>query len=362
MINKQTCFIIIVSFVMAFSLLLPGFSIDNNEYLSQLEEQFFTTKYSNENSLDRISRLEETIFGQVFSKDSENVRLERIKAVLNVDSNHFDEEVVNSNNDNSLIDINSTRTANSANNQDQSSNNSSNYSDSYYNDVEVEDYPAVSYLETQVFNKTYKGEDVTKRLARLEGQVFKESREANSLSQRMDDLKIAIVGSVNMPVAPNNSGDNLAYQNNFNSNQANGSTYFQDPGFKPYVQPPEMNTFQQDPNMSINQMPPTSGYQDSQLSQESLAQVASRLENQILGQDYSNQPLNQRLDRLEMKVFNQTAVGNPPESRLERLVAVVAAENTSDPNDLKKINRIRKIQTGLSIGGLLFTVLQGLLF
>ena len=63
-----------------------------------------------------------------------------------------------------------------------------------------------------------------------------------------------------------------------------------------------------------------------------------------------------------MQIFNRTATGYTPEARIERLVAVTAAEATSDPHDLKQIRRMRKIQTGLTVGGLLFSILRGFLF
>jgi hypothetical protein len=63
-----------------------------------------------------------------------------------------------------------------------------------------------------------------------------------------------------------------------------------------------------------------------------------------------------------MQIFNRTAAGYSPEDRVERLIAVTSAESTYDPTDMKKINKLRKIQTGLTIGGILFSILGGFLF
>ncbi|MGD9581887.1 MAG: hypothetical protein AB7V50_10980, partial [Vampirovibrionia bacterium] len=98
------------------------------------------------------------------------------------------------------------------------------------------------------------------------------------------------------------------------------------------------------------------------LSDEGLKEVTSRLEEQLLGRSFMNENLNTRLDRLEMQVFNKTSSGYAPESRIERLVAVTAAEATSDPDDLRKIKRLRKVQTGLTVGGILFSLLRGFMF
>lgn len=353
---------------------IPVFSQDANEtFINQIEEQLFSTQYKAESVSDRLSRLEETIFGAQSPDESVDMRVEKLKALLGPateipvvpDETNQDNQIVNSDNATALT------------NQERSIKDYSTYTQEQLNapvhpdDQEVEDYPVLSYLETQVFNEAYKGEDITKRLSRLEMNVFSENKTAQSLSERIDGLKVAIVGNTDIDLAPK-----------YDTHANTGGMYYQDPRMNSqnYFPSPEMNTFQysdqnlapnynqqqsynQSPNYNETEyMPAEPGYDMGSISDEGLKEVTSRLEQQLLGQPFPNENLNTRLDRLEMQVFNKTSTSYAPESRIERLVAVTAAEATSDPHDMQKIKRLRKVQTGLTVGGIIFSVLRGFLF
>lgn len=333
---------------------VPAFSqVSNTVYIEQLEDQLFSTKFSNEDITDRLSRLEETIFGESSKSEPEDARIQRLKALLAsptiTESPGGHDQGVTGSEEYTYNDENQQQSSSQQFRQET-------YVPEYADDQEVEDYPAVSFLESQVFNQTFKGEDITKRLERLEQNVFSETKPSLSLSERLEGLKVAITGSNTVPAGPRYSDDQ------------GGNIYQQPPAFNPqqYYQSPQMNTFQNNQQYpSVNEVeyqPIEPGYNVGEISEESLREITERLEEQILGHVYVNEPLNIRLDRLEMHVFNRTEQGYTPESRIERLVAVTAAEATSDPNDLKKINRLRKIQTGLTVGGLLFSILRGFLF
>lgn len=338
------------------------FAVDSNaEYVTQLEEQLFSTKYENEDMSQRLSRIEDTIFGMDTPREKESIRVEKLKALLSPEpiEDPLPSENRNSTSNNSLNTYHSSpEDVYDSYNQNDTTNNYEqvpNYSDG----EEIEDYPAVSFLESQVFNQTYKGEDVTKRLDRLESNVFNSTKPNKALSERLDDLKMAIVGNSNLGLTMHQQGYNPSDIETYYSSQQNYN--------QKQFQGPEMNTFQQDPENlnnynSYQYQPVEPGYDPGQISQQSLMEVTSRLEQELIGQSFPNENLNQRLDRLEMHVFNRTATGYTPESRIERLVAVSAADATSDPHDMQKVQRLRKIQTGLTVGGIIFSLLRGFLF
>jgi hypothetical protein len=355
----------------------------NQKYVEQLEQQLFQTTYESEEITTRIGRLEEIILGESYAKEPVDIRVSRLQALMSPDTDTISQPnspitqqpqdystPVEFNND-PVQNQQPVDTAHSngyaPDSADGNNYRQEYYQPDYYEDTEVEDYPAVSYLEKNIFNETHKGEDVTKRLDRLETEIFNETRPELSLSERVDSLKQSILGSNQIPLPPRKGGPVVSHYNN-KKPFGNGSTYYQDPGLNPqqYYQSPEMNTFQNNNNYpdvnDVDYAPIEPGYDTSQLSAESLNEITSKLEEQILGKPYTSDNLNTRLDRLEMQVFNRTATGYTPENRLERLVSVVAADQTSDPGDMKKINRLRKIQTGLTVGGLLFSILRGFLF
>lgn len=376
--------ITVVALMMMCLVAIPVFSQDANDaFVNQVEQQLFSTQYKTDNVSDRLSRLEETIFGAPSPNDPVNIRVERLKALL-APATELPQQPEVTNQD---IPSQNPIPSNQLSNQDRSIQDYSNYTQEQLNapvdpeDQEVEDYPVLSYLENQVFNESYKGEDITQRLSRLEQNVFNQVKTGESLSERIDGLKLAIVGNNDIDLVPRTS-----VQHDYQSDT--GGTYYQDPRMNSqnYFPSPKMNTFQysdenlgpnysQPPNYNQSQnysqsqnyneteyMPAEPGYDMGNISDEGLKEVTSRLEEQLLGQAFPNEPLNNRLDRLEMQVFNKTATSYAPESRIERLVAVTAADATSDPNDMKKVQRLRKVQTGLTIGGLLFSVLRGFLF
>jgi hypothetical protein len=367
---------------------VTGFATDKTVlYVEQLENQMFSMTYENDDIAGRLDRLEELIFGRTYKDESSDVRMLRLKALLSTEETAIptEEEYQDANKYPDVITLDNKpykspdKASNSGNTEhsflpdsDTSTAIPLDYEQkhprqeySYHDDVEVEDYPAVSFLETKVFNNTYKGEDVSQRLNRLEKELFNETSSNKSLSERLDSLKVAVLGTTNMPLPPRDDSGRMVY--NYPANPS-GGTYSFTPNMNPqqYYQSPEMNTFQQGGNYpGINEVeysPLEPGYGDNSMSSESLKEVTSRLEEDVLGQSFQGEPLNTRLDRLEMHIFNRTAPGYTPESRLERLISVVAADSTSDPHDLTKIKRLRKIQTGLTVGGLLFSILKGFLF
>lgn len=367
------------------------------DFIKSLETQLFNTTYPKQSTSERLARLELIIMGQTITRDPENVRIARLQALLGPDSKtsaplpettktsannstpnmnvvpsgqpdslaapeYYDPEVAN---DFKKYSIETP--------QSQSSNPYATEGD------EVEDYPAVSYIENKVFSKTYKGEDITKRLDRLEQNLFSKTKSDLSLSERLDALKVAVLGTTNVPLPQNsnkNNNDDDAFISSAPDNYASSFNMYASPGlnqgFNQGLSPRNFNRHYNNPQVPSDMQeednfPSMNQYQSNnsasgQMSDESMSQITGRLEQQILGKNFQSDPMNDRLDRLEMKVFNRTSPNSTVENRIERLVAVSAAESTSDPNDMKKVNRLRRVQTGLSVGGMLFSILSGFLF
>ena len=226
MINISKIFLSVIIFSCFVNQTALSSQIDSSS-LTTLETRLFNQTFSNEPVPERLNRIEKVIFG-ASSNETENIRIEKLSTFAN-----NPQQTINTNRDDN--------------------------SNSYPEDDSATDYPVVTQLEKNNFQKDYKNENIYLRLNRLENKVFGATFPQDSLFNRVEKLKTA-----------SNANDD-----NFNKS----------------VDPVENST------MFAN---------------------LNSLELAVLNQTYDNDPVSRRLSRLENKMFG-SAQGGSTESRLAKL-------------------------------------------
>ena len=210
-------------------------------------------------------------------------------------------------------------------------------------------YPVIDMMEQEKFKKTYQGENVYKRVERLEKTVFGKSFEGD-LSDRTDKLKAAVLA-----VKP----EKITYDDNYNPSNLNSysktpiSSYNDDDGFAPMLTK-KTNSFPTGMAAPLNQ-----SYYNSYGNNTSDFEFAlSAAENMILGKTNKDISPAERLSKLEKKVFKKTYSGD----HLSRLDRIVSAAHAQKSGQVYKENKWDKyISTGIQVGTIVLMILAMIL-
>lgn len=146
-------------------------SIDKS--LAQLENRFFEHPYNQDTEPDRLSRLEGFIFGSAQTGTVD----ERLKHILTTVPKEADNPSTQPTN-NSTANMTASQKATSQNSTGGELGSLPNGST----------YPRVTYLEQELLGRTFVGDALPTRLARLETKAFGVPSTSNDLSQRVDQL------------------------------------------------------------------------------------------------------------------------------------------------------------------------------
>jgi len=247
------------------SLILPfifitncAFSMTSNEYVGHLEKKLFGVIYENENLDKRIDRIEMQIYDSSYKGSNE----ERLKKIYKIYPQESFEPAV----------------------KQQKSQVAQNYEDNYYEQEEKSDYnnyPIVSKIEQTIYQHDYQGEDIYKRLSRIETELYGHANNDMSLQQRVENLKSLL---------PKKRENNYFAQNyefsDINSNIPYNYSY----------EPPKIYN---------------------------LTSAIAELELQTFNKTFSGDVNEKRLERLESFYFGNSYNGKPQEERLAKLAGVV---------------------------------------
>lgn len=284
----------------------PSFASEITD-VSIIEKDLFGIEYKDENISKRLSRIEENIFGEI--KTGTNAI--RIKNITEA----------------SGISLTPKQTAEEKRI----------IAADYQKEDNSVTYPIIDMMENEVFNKNFHGENVYKRVARLEEKTFGKAFEGD-LSTRTDKLKASILA-----VKPNT----LAYEDSYNY-ENDYSHYNNDSLFS------KTNT---EPLFSRNYT--TGGaanlYQENQNDFE---YALTSAENMILGKTNKNNTNSERLNKLEKKVFKKTFSGDKI-TRLERVVSAAQAQKTGHIYKESKMDKY--LSTGIQVGSILLMILAMIL-
>ena len=291
--------LILIIFCMIF---FPLAVMANSSLLSQIENTVFGEEYKKETELHRVERLEKYLYGT--SKQG-NIN-ERLKTIQNDIGYSVPVVKKNKNTQPTVAD----EIKNNINPEIE------NQIPSIKEDSTV-DYPIVDAMEQEVLKTTYKGENIYKRLDRLEEKVFNK-KSKGSLNDRVDRLAEAI--------APVKMARKAAEQTSYNDPY---SDFFPDNG-------------------SL-----------SQVNDQSIVFHLAALEQEVLKGNYTNDNIASRLSRLENKLFNKTFPSDSDVNRMQRLLVAYNAKRSSYKYENNR--KMQNMATVSQIGGILLMLLAILL-
>lgn len=265
--------------------LIPAIAGTISSALNDIENNLFGYNYINETDTARIERIEDYVYG---NKKAGNID-ERIKSIRNdigllsaeektkqkekIKENMIKKELLSAQEDSTV------------------------------------EYPMVDKIEEQLFNKTYKNENIYARLDRLEQTVFNKVSN-DSLTNRVDKLASIIVPQKAIPQEPTYTQEDL---NNFYS--------------------PDLQT----------------------VTDENIPFQLAVLEQSMLNKAYDGDNVANRLNRLEQKLFNRNFPDDNDISRLQRVL--VAYEAKKDSYKYENNRKMQKMATMSQLGGFLLMLL-----
>lgn len=264
---------------------------------------------------EKITAIENTIFGYDYKDESDEKRVERIEKNLYGQKKTGDilKRVDNIQNDTGLT-IKKERPLYSSNSSSQSKDNLK--LPELKEDSSVE-YPIVDKMEEEIFNTTYKNENIYSRLNRLEEKVFNKTS-SEDLNSRVDKLASVI--------RPKTKKMSNQYAYDYSSDDLNN--YYNNNGFEP-------------------------------VNDQSMPFQLAALEEDLLRNAYNNDNTSNRLSRLEQKLFNRTFVSDSDVTRLQRIMVAYDAKKNSYKYENNR--KMQNMATMSQIGGILLMILAILL-
>ncbi len=252
-------------------------AMTTNEYISALEQKLFGTTYENQSSTSRIDRIEMQIYDNSYS-GSDAERLSKIDKIY--PKSEFENA--------------SSQTASAPTSTDW-------YTQTYPEPEEKADYnnyPIVSEIEQSIYKRNYQGEDIYKRLSRLEQELYGNVKHEQSLQERVESLK---------SVLPKKHYNRFTAENM---------------GFKDFG----MNT----PTDYAAYAPSNGNYFDTN-------SIINELEIETFNKSYGQDDMQRRIERLEHFYFGGVSMGQNEQDRINKLASVVySARNMSPYSQMPK--------------------------
>lgn len=271
-----------------------------NNTLNDIEASIFGYDYQNEKDITRIERIESYLYGSKRSGNTET-RLQNIKNDIGYISQQ--EKIANEQKlEQERINIQQEKKK-----QEMLA---------LKEDATVE-YPMVDKIETELFNTTYRNEDIYTRLDRLEKRVFNTTSNV-ALNDRVDKLAAAVMPQRNIK----HRNDNQEYI------AQNADSYYRSSGLEP-------------------------------VNNQSLPFQLAVLEQDLLRNNYEKDNISNRLNRLEQKLFNRTFAADTDVTRLQRIM--VAYEAKQDSYKYENNKKMQNMATASQIGGILLMILAMIL-
>lgn len=316
--------IITLSILSVFALPSPVLASANTATIEKLENSLYGFTYSGESENSRLDRIENSVYGTVSTK-SANERVARLQKDMATDLIGQEIEPV----EDTFAD----------------------HEDSYVEREPVAasnvNYPAVDELEEMVFNKNFHGEDIKKRLSKLEMQTF--GKEYNDdLSTRTDRLKAEL--------KPQSLMDNEIAQS---------SNDFYDNYVPPLGADYHLNKYQQTDmfdydRFNARQQAMAEAYEGNSYQAPAPKQYnLTTVEKGVLRQTFKNDTTENRLSRLENTMFGTNFSNDDNETRINRISSAYKASKSASKYDSNRFSQ--NMTTAMQIGTLLLMVLACIL-
>ncbi len=276
------------------------FALNTKDILSSMENSVFGYDYHNESDTKRIERLEEYMYG-VKKTGAVQTRIEALQ------------------NDSGIIaqEKKSKKEIQIQNQENKLQNELKQGAKKTLKEDETVEYAIVDKMEKDLFNQTYKSENIYDRLNRLETTVF-QNTSSEDLSTRVDKL-----ASVLRP-----SGRKIPMQEERIYTPENLGKLYNEHGFM-------------------------------QVDEQTMPFQLAALENNLLKHEYVSDNNANRLSRLEQKLFNRTFPNDADTQRMQRLIA--AYEAKKDSYKYENNRKMQNMATISQIGGILLMILAILL-
>ena len=303
---------------------MPAFAGTNISTIEKLENSLYGFTYSGENENSRLDRIENTVYGTV-SKKSANERIARLKKDMSTDL--IGQEI------------------------DPVEDTFAEPEDSYIEKEPVAasniNYPAVDELEEMVFNKNFHGEDIKKRLSKLEMKAF--GKEYNDdLSTRTDRLKAEL--------KPQSLMDNQIAQS---------SNEFYDDYVPPLGADYHLNQYQRTDmfdydRFNARQQALADAYDNNSYQAPVPKQYnLTTVEKYVLKETFKSDSTENRLSRLESAMFGTNFSNEDNETRINRISSAYKASKSANKYDSNRFSH--NMTTAMQIGTLLLMVLACIL-
>lgn len=311
-------------FVLCYALVILSCPVLASELsdVSLLEKDLFGVEYKDESITSRLMRIEKHLYGKV----NQGTNQERIKKIAETSGISFAPKLTDE----------QKRIA----------------AAEYEKEDNTVSYPVIDMMEEKVFKMSYQGENVYKRVARLEEKAFGKASQGE-LSARTDKLKAELLA---VKQETNNIYDNIEQNQLATLSPGNG-----------YREIPPANSNYYQENNTLNAPPfstyggyPTGGAASSgySYSNSDFDYALTAAENLIFGKNYSDKSEAERLNRLENKIFKKTFSGDKI-ARLERVVSAATAKNSGNIYRENKFDRY--LSTGMQVGAILLMILAMIL-
>ena len=245
-------------------------AMSTEDYVSALEQKLFGMNYPTESLDERVDRIEMQIYNNSYNGSAQ-------ERLIKIDKIYPKDELYNS----SQNPINQPQ-------QYQASDNW--YSEDYPTSNEpaaYNNYPIISEIEESMYQKNYQGEDIYKRLGRLEKELYGNVKSEQSLHERVDNLR---------HILPKKHYNKYTAQN----------MGFENFGLK---QPVDYVT----PNSYNPEL------------------IVKELELETFNRSYEHESPSKRIERLENYYFGSISMGQSDEDRVNRLASVIM--NTKNMED-----------------------------
>lgn len=300
--------------------------------IDQIEKAYFGYTYPKESDATRLDRLEKAIYGET-SKAAANQRVQKLFGDIQADI---------------------------------TPEKGKKFADATGGAAPVEEelppaekdvkYPIVDKVEKKVLNKTYENEDIYKRLARLEKQLYKKEG-SGSLNDRVDKLRMSVLGNEPL-VTP--TDDNIIVRKRSKSGPSvyyveDGSGQWQNTAVGDEYDYNDSQYNYYTPQNTKNRIARGSRGYNSDSQNFDL----DSLERDVLRKRYSGEPSSVRLARLEQRVFQRTFSDDDDDARIQRLMAATTAQKTSGKYDSNAF--MQKFAAGMQVGGIILMILAMIL-
>lgn len=307
--------------------------------LDKIENSLYGYTYSQDNDTSRLNRIEEKVYGKNSPNATTQSRVSKLKKDLSADLIGQEiqpkEDTFATDEDSILSEKEPVESAKM-------------------------DYPIINELETQVFKKDFKEQNIKTRLSNLETKTFGKSYPDEDLSTRVDRLK-AKIQPQSFLANKMDQQENDYY--NDNVGKMNDNYHLDQYGapfdYDSYNQRNNNNNSFQYPQDDDNGFYSSSSSSGANVFKPSRNLSLSTIEKNLYHTKFENENTSTRLNRIESSIFGTNFANDSDSERIARISSAINAQKTARRYDSNKFSQ--NMATAVQIGTLILMVLACIL-